>query len=137
MPWTTSTHPGSTRQSRRERAIVLACEPVCYLQLPGCTVQAVEVDHVIPLARGGADNLANKRGSCRHCHRIKTQREAAEGRAANGRRRTPEPHPNRPHRAPGPPLPLPAAPATGRYSACQSACADVRFSGRVLCRDGG
>lgn len=71
---------GSTRQSRRERAAVLAAWPSCYLRYPGCTIRATEDDHVVPLSQGGTDDLANRRGACRSCHRAKSQREAAAGR---------------------------------------------------------
>lgn len=72
---------GSTRQSRRERAEVLRRWPTCHLRYEGCTGIATEDDHVIPLSQGGSDDLANRRGACAHCHRIKSQREAAEARA--------------------------------------------------------
>jgi 5-methylcytosine-specific restriction endonuclease McrA len=46
----------------------------------------VEVDHIIPLSRGGAvrdeDNIQSL---CAECHRAKSMREAAEGRARSGR----------------------------------------------------
>lgn len=83
---------GSTRQSRRERAQVLAAWPICYLQYPGCTTVATEDDHVIPLSQGGSDSLDNRRGACRQCHRIKSQREAAAGRRTKRGRPT-ERHP--------------------------------------------
>ena len=83
---------GSTRQSRRERAQVLATWPTCYLAYPGCTGISTEDDHVIPLSQGGTLALTNRRGACHHCHRIKSQREAAAGRTAK-RGRTAEPHP--------------------------------------------
>jgi 5-methylcytosine-specific restriction enzyme A len=73
---------GSTRQSRRERAIVLTREPTCYLHYPGCTGHATEADHVIPLHRGGPPGIENQRGACHPCHLIKTQRETASSRGA-------------------------------------------------------
>lgn len=82
---------GSTRQSRRERAIVLARHPTCYLRYPGCTGTSTEDDHVVPLSQGGRNDLANRRGACHHCHHIKSQREAAAGKAA--KRRPTERHP--------------------------------------------
>jgi hypothetical protein len=43
---------------------------------------AVEVDHIIPLSRGGAElDEDNIQSLCAGCHRAKTMREAAEGRA--------------------------------------------------------
>ena len=46
MSWTTSTHRGSTRQSRTQRATVLTNYPTCYLGYNGCTVHSTEDDHV-------------------------------------------------------------------------------------------
>jgi len=72
---------GSTRQSRREREIVLAREPACYLRYEGCTGTPTEDDHVIPVSQGGTDALDNRRGACHHCHRIKSLHEAARSRS--------------------------------------------------------
>jgi 5-methylcytosine-specific restriction protein A len=71
---------GSTRQSRKERELVLNAWPHCYLGYEGCTVRSTEDDHVIPKGEGGTDDLSNRRGACRHCHKIKSQREAARAR---------------------------------------------------------
>lgn len=46
-----------------------------------CGGPATEVDHVINQAQGGTDDDDNLVAACRQCHREKTQREAAEGRA--------------------------------------------------------
>jgi len=91
MPWSTSTHKGSTRASRALRDHVLRMYPHCYLHYPGCTGTSTEDDHVIPLSAGGTDHIANHRGACHHCHAIKTQREAQAARRA--RKRPPEKHP--------------------------------------------
>jgi len=40
-----------------------------------------EVDHVIPLAKGGTDDFGNLVAICTRHHRIKTAAEAARGRA--------------------------------------------------------
>lgn len=74
---------GSTRQSRSTRAQVLAQWPTCYLQYSGCTITSTEDDHVIPLHRGGTDDMTNHRGACHHCHRIKTMNEARAARATH------------------------------------------------------
>ena len=42
----------------------------------GRVTLAVEVDHIVPLHRGGRDELANLQALCRECHRGKS---AAEG----------------------------------------------------------
>lgn len=84
----------------------------CQLRYPGCTVHAVEVDHIrnvasLGVSRAAAVDPANLQGVCRECHRRKTNREraaaaapavgAANRRRAEARRarlRLPEqPHP--------------------------------------------
>lgn len=55
------------------RAHVLSVEPICR----GCRARrATEVDHIIPLRRGGTHDLPNLQPLCRHCHRSKTRRES-------------------------------------------------------------
>ena len=41
---------------------------------------AVEVDHRIPLWKGGADDESNYASACRECHALKTEAEARERR---------------------------------------------------------
>lgn len=43
-----------------------------------CGAPASEVDHVVPLARGGGNEVANMRPLCAPCHRAAT-REAFGG----------------------------------------------------------
>ena len=43
----------------------------CWLRLPGCTGEGTEIDHVIPVARGGTNWPANLRPICVHCNRRK------------------------------------------------------------------
>ena len=46
-------------------------EPFC--QAPDCQEMADEVDHIVPLARGGARlNPANLQSLCKRCHSKKT-----------------------------------------------------------------
>lgn len=42
-----------------------------------CTVDADEVDHIVPAAKGGSDDLSNLQAACKACHAWKTGREAA------------------------------------------------------------
>jgi 5-methylcytosine-specific restriction protein A len=60
-----------------------AKEPLCRECLSRGEVRsAVEVDHIIPLSRGGAElDEDNIQSLCAECHRAKTMREAAKGRA--------------------------------------------------------
>lgn len=39
---------------------------------------AVEVDHIVPKHLGGTNAEANLQGLCSACHKIKTQKEAAD-----------------------------------------------------------
>ncbi|MGE3348317.1 MAG: HNH endonuclease [Ramlibacter sp.] len=50
----------------------------CEQEIPPRTTMADEVDHVIPLEQGGADNESNFQSLCRAHHAAKTAREAAQ-----------------------------------------------------------
>lgn len=41
-----------------------------------CNAPATQVDHHIPRADGGKDDMGNLRSTCDHCHQIKTREEA-------------------------------------------------------------
>jgi 5-methylcytosine-specific restriction protein A len=58
------------------RALILARDPLCKIAVK-CdgTALSVEVDHIVPLSRGGDDSEANLQGACRACHSFKTIRE--------------------------------------------------------------
>ena len=65
------------RPWRRLRAAQLKAEPLC--QWPGCVLLADQVDHVVPVAAGGAVmDAGNLQSLCAAHHREKTQ---TEGRA--------------------------------------------------------
>lgn len=40
----------------------------CAVRLPGCTRVATTRDHIIPVAQGGTDSLANLRPACKSCN---------------------------------------------------------------------
>ena len=73
---------GSTAQRgyggawQRKRRAYLAAHPVCV----SCEQPANEVDHVIPLSRGGPDDESNYQALCKPCHSAKTAREGGRGR---------------------------------------------------------
>lgn len=74
QPWARRVH---VSQGRRDvtpalRAQVLEEEPVCRLC---ATAPSVQVDHLVPLRRGGGSERANLAGVCARCHARKTGRE--------------------------------------------------------------
>lgn len=62
--------------AKRRRFVLRRARNTCELAYHGCTIQATEVDHIVPLAGHGYDNL---QAVCQHCHRIKTEPERMEG----------------------------------------------------------
>lgn len=70
----------------------------CRIQGAGCLMLATEVDHRIPTAEGGGDNLENLQSVCSVCHSEKTQRESWRGRQRRKRRAQ---HPSSLMRHPG------------------------------------
>lgn len=97
MAWTRG---GPTRTSttthRRWRTTVLTrdrhtCQHCGHTDPTGRTLEA---DHILNIRRGGnPDDPDNGQTLCGPCHTIKTQAEAAAGRAAKSTRRPPQPHP--------------------------------------------
>lgn len=50
--------------------------PLCKrCEARGLVALAVEIDHVIPLHKGGADDESNRQGLCADCHRAKTRED--------------------------------------------------------------
>lgn len=48
----------------------------CEIRDPGCTVAVEQVDHIVPLSRGGAKyDPANCRPACAPCNRARSDRE--------------------------------------------------------------
>jgi 5-methylcytosine-specific restriction protein A len=80
---------------------VLQITPWCQLSLPGCTITATEVDHVVSWAQGVAqgmttqeiDSVENAQAVCATCHKTKTQVEAAHGRAQRSVAKPTQRHP--------------------------------------------
>ena len=63
------------------RRAVLLRDPLCVECLAhNYTTEAVEVDHIKPLAKGGTDALDNLQGLCKTCHDDKTVREKGHRR---------------------------------------------------------
>lgn len=75
-----SARRGYGRTWRKVRRVYLSEHPLCEDHLArGQYVPATEVDHVIALAKGGADDATNYRALCHSCHSIKTAREDGGG----------------------------------------------------------
>jgi len=61
---------------RRLRLTILAGEPLCRAcQAEGRSRGATDVDHIVPLARGGTNAKANLQPLCHTCHSRKTATE--------------------------------------------------------------
>lgn len=68
----------STATRDRHRSVIKRGHPPCALcgkpidyTLPHLDPMSFVVDHIVPLARGGADELSNKQASHRACNRAK------------------------------------------------------------------
>lgn len=73
---------GRASQRRRER--LLSANPLCVVcERAGRIAAATELDHVVPLWKGGSEDDSNMQGLCSTCHAEKSAREAAE-RATGG-----------------------------------------------------
>lgn len=63
----------------RRRLRWLNEHPLCvHCEQRGRVSAAAEVDHVVPLSEGGADDDSNLQSLCVPCHKEKTAREQAE-----------------------------------------------------------
>jgi 5-methylcytosine-specific restriction endonuclease McrA len=64
------------RKRQRIRALVLSANPLCvHCQQEGKVALAEEVDHILPLHKGGTDDFGNLQGLCQSHHQIKTARD--------------------------------------------------------------
>ncbi|MDT0302914.1 HNH endonuclease [Streptomonospora wellingtoniae] len=71
---------GSTRNQEwvpraTRAAVMLRDEGLCRIQYEGCTVEAAEVDHVTPVARGGTHDMGNLQAACAWCNQQKNRHE--------------------------------------------------------------
>jgi 5-methylcytosine-specific restriction protein A len=82
----TAAQRGYGTEWRKLRAQVLARdEGLCQACLAaGRTTVAEQVDHVIPKAAGGTDDLANLQALCRECHDEKSRREMRDPTGGGG-----------------------------------------------------
>ncbi|MEU7863497.1 HNH endonuclease signature motif containing protein [Nonomuraea sp. NPDC049141] len=74
-PWARVSARNASRPSdwrRRRRFVLTRDRGVCYVcRRPGAT----EVDHVVPVARGGSHDYSNLKAICPTCHKVKTLTE--------------------------------------------------------------
>jgi 5-methylcytosine-specific restriction enzyme A len=56
---------------RRLRLAILARDPICRDE-SGCLELSTEVDHILPKALGGTNELSNLRGMCRYHNRSRS-----------------------------------------------------------------
>lgn len=73
---------GYDRRWRRLRRMYLAEHPLCEdpYNVHGDRVEtATEVDHVVPLRRGGTNDFNNLQALCKSCHSRKTAQEQYNG----------------------------------------------------------
>lgn len=93
MSWTEGRPSGRTIPVSLHNRVVRAYGRTCYV----CQEAPYEeIDHVIPWAEGGTDELDNLRPICQACHKPKTLREKDRGRKRRQamERRAPEKHPS-------------------------------------------
>ncbi len=62
---------GYGKRWQKLRLMILAREPLCRM----CGRAATEVDHIMPLSRGGDDLEENLQALCRSCHSRKTAKQ--------------------------------------------------------------
>lgn len=82
--------PGATPRQRgrgwlTRRAQWLSLHPLCaHCERSGRVTLAAEVDHVVPLHKGGADDDSNFQSLCVECHKVKTAADAGRVRRVIG-----------------------------------------------------
>jgi 5-methylcytosine-specific restriction protein A len=61
------------RALQRIRSRILAHEPLCRpCAAAGRTTEATQIDHIVPLFKGGSDTADNRQPICDACHQAKT-----------------------------------------------------------------
>ena len=66
---------GRAAQQNRERILKRDNGLCVHCTAAGKLTEATEVDHIIPLFKGGADSDDNKQCLCHACHSVKTARD--------------------------------------------------------------
>ena len=88
--WFNPNRPKASKTFIRNRPIVVARDKgLCQMPvervggLEPCGKLGAEVDHIMPLAAGGTDDLYNLRYLCESCHKAKTSRDNYDNLQAN------------------------------------------------------
>ncbi|MEU4920280.1 HNH endonuclease [Streptomyces parvus] len=77
-PWSTKSARNSTRSSDWERRIRPRALVLARFACQACGAgERLEVDHIVPVSRGGTSTLDNAQVLCQPCHRAKTVRDRA------------------------------------------------------------
>lgn len=64
------------RKLQRRNRRILQQQPLCAACLAkGKVAAATEIDHIVPLHKGGTDDETNLAGLCAPCHRAKTAKD--------------------------------------------------------------
>lgn len=69
------------RALQAERAAWFRIRPLCVrCEKKRLIARAVELDHIVPLFKGGKDTASNKQGLCSPCHKEKTIEDMGQQR---------------------------------------------------------
>lgn len=66
---------GSADHRARKQRVLTRDLGLCQLGYDGCTGKAYILDHIRPIAAGGAESDRNCQGVCAPCHDVKSRRE--------------------------------------------------------------
>ena len=67
------------RANQMRRAWYFANNPLCvHCKEKGIIEPAIELDHIIPLHKGGSDDEDNWQGLCVECHKVKTRQDLGQ-----------------------------------------------------------
>lgn len=75
-----SKRSGATGHQARRQRVLRRDNYLCQLRYEACVQLASHVDHVVPLAEGGADDDRNCAAACSVCHAKKSSMEAHKAR---------------------------------------------------------
>ena len=76
LPRLSASARGYDTHWQRLRRVVLADEPLCrHCHAAGRIEPASEVDHILPLSKGGTNDRENLQPLCHRCHSFKTATE--------------------------------------------------------------